>query len=167
MKSRYFYFGLAVVSALLTVAVLLFAFSQIAPALAKVDGGSSASVSQQSSTILARRLISVPFGVTAVNVVGDQLEVSGWGKCDLGGTFNVRVNVGQQSARARALGTSGGFECNGDQKVQWSTTARIVSNHAFVTGEDVDACSLATVFPESGAAIVNKWCPKVELTGSP
>lgn len=163
MKSRFIYFGLAVVSALLTVAVLLFAFSQIAPALARNDPGNSAGISQQPSTILARRLISVPFGVTAVNLVGDQLEVSGWGKCDVGGSFSVRVNIGQQSARARALGTSGGFVCSGEQKVQWSATADVVSSHTFVTGEDVDACSMAFVYPESGGVIVNKWCPSVPL----
>ena len=163
MKLRLFYFGLAVVSALLTVAVLVFVFSQIAPVTAAGATGSSPGVSQQPSTILARRLISVPFGVTAVNVVGDQLQVSGWGKCDVGGTFDVRVNVGQHSSNARALGTSGAFACSGDQKVQWTAAARVVSNHTFVTGEDVDACSMAFIYPEEGGVIVNKWCPAVPL----
>jgi len=163
MKSRYFYFGLAVVSALLTVAVLLFVFSQIAPAMAQSYAGNSASVSQQPSTILARRLISVPFGVTAVDLVGDQLHVSGWGECDVGGTFSVRVNVGQHSSRARALGTAGGFECGGEQHVPWTLTADVVSNHTFNTGEDVKACSMAFIYPESGSVIVSKWCPSVEL----
>jgi hypothetical protein len=162
MKSRYFYFGLAVVSALLTVAVLLFVFSQISPALAK-SSGSSAGISQQPSTILARRLISVPFGVNAVNLVGDQLQVSGWGECDVGGTFSVRVNVGQHSSKARALGTAGGFECVGEQHVPWTLTADVVSNHTFITGEDVKACSMAFIYPESGSVIVSKWCPSVEL----
>ena len=163
MKLRFFYLGLAVVSALLTIAVLVFVFSQIAPATAAGATRSQTGVSQQPSTILARRLISVPFGVTAVNVVGDQLQVSGWGKCDIGGTFNVRVNVGQHSSNARALGTSSAFACSGDQKVQWTAAARVVSNHTFVTGEDVDACSMAFVYPDEGGVIVNKWCPSVPL----
>ncbi len=162
MKRRLLLTGLGVVCALAAVALLLFVSSQAAPALADSLAGQNDSVTQQDPTILARRLISIPFGIQdSLGLVGDQeVLVEGHGNCTADGeTYSLRTTVTQGTAKAK--GNIQGV-CQGGEGFLWSVSANTNPAKTLQPG-DAQACGMAIVHTDHKGAIVKKWCKDVTL----
>jgi hypothetical protein len=158
MKRRLLLTGLGVVSALAAAALLLFVSSRAAPALA----GHNEGVTQQDTTILARRLISVPFGIQdSLGLVGDQeVLVEGHGNCTAdGNTFSLHTTVTQGTAKAK--GNIQGV-CQGGEGFMWSASATTNPAKTLQPG-DAQACGMAIIHTDQKGAIVKKWCKDVTL----
>lgn len=165
MKRRLLILSSAVVLALGTVGLFLFAASLVAPAFAGSRSSGQDFAVQQPETIVARRMISIPFGIdSSLNLMGDGriVQVSGHGNCgDSGQSFKLRVNVTQGSTHARASGSIQS-DCNPDTDFHWNTNAFAVPAFEFQPGP-ADACGMVIVYSPSSGARVGKWCKQVDL----
>lgn len=165
MKHRILVLSAAVVCALATVAIILFAASQLAPALAGSSSGSLDLAAQQPETIVARRLISIPFGIdSSLNLLADGqiVQVGGHGNCgETGQSYKLRVEVTQGSTHARASGATQSA-CEPDADFNWSTPAFAIPAFDFEPGP-AEACGMVIVYSPYSGASVGQWCKQVEL----
>lgn len=165
MKHRILILSTAVVSAFATVALFLFAASQVAPALADSASSSLDLAVQQPETIVARRMISIPFGIeSSLNLLGDGqiVQVSGHGNCgETGQSYKLRVEVTQGSTHAQASGRTQA-DCQPGADFHWSTPAFAIPAFDFQPGP-AQACGMVIVYSPHNGASVGKWCKQVEL----
>jgi hypothetical protein len=169
MKHRIVIISAAVAFGLAVSALVLFAASQTAPALAGTISSNMKESQQQPSAIVARRLISVPFGIDSplnMTADGQMIDVTGHGNCEeIGNTYNLRVNVTQESSGAKAKGNMQST-CQPDTQFQWSIAANANTVADFQPGS-AQACGMVVIYPERGGAGVYRWCKTVDLVESP
>lgn len=163
MKRRLLIISFGVICALAAAVLVLFAGSQAAPALADSFSGISESASQQGTTIIARRLISVPFGIqSSLGLLNEkQVMVAGHGKCGANGErYKLSTTVTQGNTKAK--GYVQGL-CEGSEMFMWSTVATANPSKAFRPG-GAEACGMAIIYTHHNGANVTKWCKEVTLT---
>lgn len=126
----------------------------------------SASVDTPSLTVMERRAISIPFGISSpltITADGGQVFVTGHGVCwDDGQLFDVHVRVAQSSTLAFAEGRSIDVCANGDRQI-WDATASAMDQTRFEAGP-ARACAEAVEFASQGIADEHRWCKDIELT---
>jgi hypothetical protein len=123
-----------------------------------------------STTALARRVISIPFGIETplalsannrlIRVAGHTGQVD----CEAGLQFHVRVTVTQQSTGAVAEGHAQ-ERCTGGSQT-WEALATTRGRTVFESGEAL-VCGFATVRDreDRGAIIFTRqWCRAITLT---
>ncbi len=165
MKRRIVYLSLSIVIAFTAAALLIFFSSQPDTALAKGIPGSQAAIPRQQTTIFARRLISVPFGIqdSLVMLNDHQVEVAGHGSCTADGTaFRLRTTV--QQGTAKAIGYLQG-DCNGADPLMWSTVASTNPAKTLQEGE-AKACGMVVIYAPGKGAITKQWCKPVTLSAA-
>lgn len=116
-------------------------------------------------TVLARRAISIPFGIVdslPLSADGQVIHVSGHGECPAGAeTFKLNVQVSQDSTRAPATGRTEGA-CPGGSSITWSAEAVAPGPIAFAQGSAL-ACGQAVIHFDKEGALTFKWCKPVTL----
>ncbi len=141
------------------------------------------------TTVLARRLISVPFGIqdnlTLTNN-GKSVTVQGHGICPTGGkNFQVDVTVSQDvdkvsgvlpgtgqnyllevvdgpvNTNGSAVGHTEG-QCVSGGKAQWQAEVKITGSQTFTSGVAL-ACGHAVVQVQNGDDFIDDWCKDVIL----
>lgn len=165
MKRRLFVISFGVVCALVAAGLVLFAGSRAEPALAEGLSGQVDSGSQQSTTIIARRLISVPFGIqSSLDLLNEkQVMVAGHGSCSTNGRmYKLMTTVTQGNVKAK--GNTQDL-CRGSESFMWSTVANANPAKTFRPGV-AEACGMAIIYSPNEGAIVKKWCKEVTLISS-
>jgi hypothetical protein len=146
-------------------ALVLFAGSRAAPALASSLSSHFDGASQQHTTIIARRLISVPFGIqSSLELVNEKdVMVAGHGGCSTDGErYKLGTTVTQGNTEAK------GYKqdlCQGDEMFMWSTIANANPSKVFQPGV-AEACGMVIVHTHHNGANVKKRCKEVTLTFS-
>jgi len=119
----------------------------------------------QEPLLVARRLISIPFGIDAslpIVEYGNAVVASGHGTCTEGGSwYRLRVDVVQASTGARAMGSTEG-DCLGGSALMWEALAVTPPPFAFEAGP-AEVCAMVQVFPDHGSVVVGKWCADVTV----
>jgi hypothetical protein len=165
MKRRLLIISCGVVCALATAALVLFAGSRVAPALASSLSGHFDGASQQHTTIIARRLISVPFGIQSSLALLNEKDVmvAGHGACGTAGErYKLSTTVTQGGVKAK------GYKqdlCQGNEMFMWSTIATANPSKSFKPGV-AEACGMVIIYNRHDGANVKKWCKEVNLTSS-
>jgi hypothetical protein len=158
------------IAALLLFAVTLGSAAQIQdPAATTLDAATTSlsaedAASSSSPVIIARRAISIPYGIDATLMLGDDgraVAVTGHGDCLGGETFGLMVFVWQQNkptivGLAAVEGT-----CTGGTQ-QWSADAFAQGDGFFVEG-DARACGIAQVRDVDNRTTAVHWCKDVRL----
>ena len=165
MKRRLFVISFGVVCALVAAGLVLFASSRAEPALADSLSGQIDSASQQSTSIIARRLISVPFGIQAsLELLNErQVMVSGHGSCATNGKmYKFRTTVTKGNVKGKGYRQD---LCQGSESFMWSTIASANPAKTFKPGP-AEACGMAIIYTPNEGAIVKKWCKEVTLISS-
>jgi hypothetical protein len=167
MKFRKLFVFASVIAGIFIIALFVFMASQAAPAgsFFTFRGHQSAQVSGDGSTILAMRLISIPFGIhdsLAITGNGQIVTVTGWGICPSGGgDFSIKATISQVSLNGLAVGRSLGT-CSGQEKVQWSADVNTPGSQTFSAGP-AQACGHVVVHREGQGDTVGDWCANVTL----
>ncbi|HSJ59362.1 MAG TPA: hypothetical protein VLC95_19410, partial [Anaerolineae bacterium] len=154
--------AVAVVLTLFAMALLLaVGFASVAV----VRDAAVPSVAEQDPLLVARRVISIPFGIDAsVPIVedGDAVVVSGHGVCPEGAeSYRLRVEVDQPSTGTRAMGVTEG-DCVGGTSLTWQAMAMTPPPFAFSPGP-AQACAMVQLFFSREGTIVHQWCVDVTL----
>ncbi len=165
MKFRLITLCTAVACGLGIVGVFLFAASQASPAMAANGWQEMARAPQPPAAIVARRMISIPFGIdSSLNLVADGqvVMVGGHGDCgDTGQSYKLRVDVTQGSTHARASGRLQS-DCQPGTPFMWSTPAFAIPAFDFQPGT-AQACGMVIVYSQHDGASVGQWCKQVTL----
>jgi hypothetical protein len=167
MKARIFFVVTSGLAGIAAMALFVFAASQAASAggFFSFDYNEFTSEPRNGSTILARRLISIPFGIQdnlELSEDGSTVTVQGHGDCPDGGEdFIVRVTLSQDSINGLAVGRTTG-ECSGGEQVPWQVDVNAPGLEAFTEG-DARACGHAVVHMHRQGDIVGDWCKVVTL----
>jgi hypothetical protein len=115
--------------------------------------------------VLARRAISIPFGIAdslELSADGQFINVSGHGECPEGAeTFKLNVNVSQDVTSAPAIGRTEGA-CPGGSTITWSAQAVASGSIAFEQGSAL-ACGRAVIHFDKEGALTFRWCKPVTL----
>jgi hypothetical protein len=112
--------------------------------------------------ILARRVISIPFGIADTLSLRNenQVLVTGTGICGPGGEdFRIQAQVTQDGVSAPAVGNTEGL-CLGNAPSSWQATAVLPGRHTFEPGA-ATACGMAVIHYQREGAITYQWCKAV------
>ena len=160
------------IAGIATIALIVFTASQAASARGffTFSPNQFAQESRDGTTILARRLTSIPFGIQdnlELSTDGQTVTVGGHGDCPDGGEdFRVKVTLSQDSFDGLAVGYVEG-QCESGVEVPWEVEVNVPGPKAFTPGE-AQACGHAVVHTAGGGEIVGDWCKSVTLeVGSP
>jgi hypothetical protein len=121
--------------------------------------------SPQNTTIIARRLISVPFGIQSSLALIDEKDVmvAEHGACSTDGErYKLSTTVTQGNVKAK------GYKqdlCQGNEMFMWATIATTNPSKSFKPGA-AEACGMVIVYNRHAGANVKKWCKEVTLTSS-
>lgn len=120
------------------------------------------------SDIVARRAISIPFGIDStlmMNADGTVIETTGHGRCAPNGlSFDVHVTLTQSESGARAKGNTQESCIEGEEQL-WSATAETFGPGTFQEGA-ARACAQAVTyiaFLNGDGSFIVGWCKDVEL----
>lgn len=116
-------------------------------------------------TILARRLISIPFGINSPLELapgGQSVVVTGHGDCTGGSSYRVQVRV-SQSGHPTVVGTGRTESGCPAGQFQWEAEATVHGNKSFNEGP-ASVCALAIVRDDAGNTVTYHWCKDVALT---
>ncbi|MEJ2599626.1 MAG: hypothetical protein P8Z00_14920 [Anaerolineales bacterium] len=165
MKHRILIISFGVACALAAAALVLFAGSRAAPLLADSQSGNFQGASQQSTTVIAHRLISVPFGIqSSLQLLNEKdVVVAGHGSCSTDGErYKLSTTVTQGNTKAK-----GYFQglCRGNETFMWSTVASANPSKIFKPGI-AEACGMVIVYTHHDGSNVMKWCKDVNLMSS-
>jgi hypothetical protein len=166
MKPRIFYVVLSLFVGVAAITLLIAAASFAASAAGPftMDNRPHAAETQNDVTILARRVISIPFGIDdslGLSEDGQTVAVAGHGDCVGGETFWLKVTVSQDSLNGLAVGFMEGV-CASDGEVSWSVDVNTPGSKSFSTG-DAQACGHVVVYFDHEGAIAHDWCKPVTL----
>jgi hypothetical protein len=120
--------------------------------------------SSPDTVIVARRIISIPFGIADSVVMQNdgQVLVSGHGICGAGGEwYRIKVDISQEGVSAPAVGHTEAL-CQGDDPSSWQALASLPGPHSFQQGTG-RACALAVIHYEREGAITYQWCKDVMI----
>ena len=112
-----------------------------------------------SGSLQARRLISVPFGISPTLTLFAErngVEVTGHGVCTSNGTVDIQVFVDQDLTHARAMGWRQ-WDCPKQTGWNWTVHADVIGPWAMAPS-DGQVCAIAVVRPESGPTQTFRWC---------
>ena len=131
---------------------------------------SALDVPQGEGELIARRAISIPFGIDDTAQLADEgnlVIVTGHGECEEGAeTFELRVRVTQGGNQAPAIGATSWSCANAGH---WEVTARTPPPFAFEEGA-AEVCPMAIVEVGPGGNVVRNqvsWgCQEVVLVDS-
>ena len=164
MKARFLQFGLVVVLASLLVLAFLTVTALAAPGRGSATYATI--VTNDVSAQLARRRISIPFGIDSplrLSEDGQSATVTGPAGCPEEGSYDLRVMLTQHDAKGIAKGETSGA-CSQDTGA-WQTEARALGSLQLSQGE-AQACAVVVVHLAKGAT-TKRWCKSVTLTSSP
>lgn len=166
MKSRIFYVVLSMFVGVAAITLLIAAASFAASAAGPftMDADKRVAEPQNDVTILARRVISIPFGIDdtlGLSEDGQTVAVVGHGDCVGGETFRLKVTVSQDSLNGLAVGFTEGV-CPSDGQVSWSVDVNTPGSKSFSAGV-AQACGHVVVFFDHEGAIAHDWCKPVTL----
>jgi len=164
MKQRLLKFSLVLLIPISIFAVLMAAFTSAETTRsAAANADQSVKNNGESPSVLARRLISIPYGIDSplpLSADGHMVQVSGHGECPDGGqSFMVQVTITQNGDQNRAMGVTQD-SCAG--QTSWSAVANTPGNQALQPGA-AEACGRAFIFGPSGDTLVGDWCKDVIL----
>ena len=171
MKSRFLYILLLVVLVLSAFVLALTFLNGISLSRNTLDfnqPGLDYVYDEDSSTgikVLARRAISIPFGIDDVlnlSADGKSIDVSGHGECPEGAeTYKLNITVNQDSTSAPAKGKTEG-NCPSGSSINWSTEALAPGPITFEEGSTF-VCGKAVIHFEEEGALTFSWCKEVRL----
>jgi hypothetical protein len=167
MKYRKLFVVAPIIAGIVMMAVFAFIMSRSAFAgnFFAFSNNQSAQASHDGTTILARRLISIPFGIQdslALSDDGQVVTVQGHGDCPAGGQdFQLKVTVSQDSLNGLAVGHTTG-QCVSGGRALWEVAVRTPDSKAFTPG-DALACGHVIVHTRGGGDVVGDWCKNVTL----
>ena len=191
MKPRmYFVIGsLATAIILLAVFIFITGHSASAGSFMNFNFSQPAENSGNGETILARRLISVPFGIQdnlTISNYGKSVTVLGHGICPTGGqNFTVDVTVSQDVNKVSGVvaGTGQNYllevangpensngpvvghtegQCVSGGKAQWQAEVKAIGSQTFTPGLAL-ACGHAVATVQGGDDFIDDWCKDVIL----
>jgi hypothetical protein len=165
MKRRLLIISLGVICAVAAAGLVLYTSSRAAPALVGSLSGQPAVASQEGTTVIARRLISVPFGIqSSLDLLNEKdVMVTGHGSCSAEGEmYKLGTTVTQGTAKAK--GYLQGL-CQGTEMFNWSTVAKANPSKNFKPGA-AEACGMVIIYNHQDGANVKKWCKEVTLISS-
>lgn len=155
------------IAGIATIAIIVFTVSQATSARGffTFNPNQFAQESRDGTTILARRLTSILFGIQdnlALSTDGQIVTVGGHGDCAAGGEdFRVKVTLSQDSFDGLAVGHVEG-QCENGVEVPWEVEVNAPGPKTFAPGE-AQACGHAVVHTGGGGDIVGDWCKPVTL----
>ena len=159
---RSFHAALPIVLAITLVGLLFFAFSLIASSAGPVQFFSG-QADQGASAVVARRLISIPFGIQDnLEIVydGGGVVVAGHGECPANGSyFQLKSTVTQNGVRAKGRTVDA---CTSGGRTLWTLTAVTPDSHLLEAGP-AEACAQAVIHNSAGGTDVYSWCKPVTL----
>lgn len=166
MKQRISYVVLSMFVGVAAITLLIAAASFAAEAAGPftMDTDRYVGEPQNDVTILARRVISIPFGIDdslSLSEDGQTATVTGHGDCVGGETYNLKITVSQDSLNGLAVGFTDG-ECASDGQISWSAGVNTPDSNSFSSGE-AQACGHVVVYFDKEGAIVHDWCKPVTL----
>lgn len=162
IRSRLILVGIPLAVAAAALVLMITAARAAAPA------GTEASFSAVSgagdfNSILARRAISIPYGIAdEIALQPGGALVTGHGVCpEASESHRVRVKVHQEGVPAPAVGFTGG-SCPAGEEISWSAAAALPGPHRFEPGT-AEVCAQAVILRERTDAITFRWCKSVQL----
>ena len=171
MKFRILYVVVPLALALTTMMLLLTLLNRIPSSRQSSDLSQPSSYNsieendRSGVTVLARRVISIPFGIVdnlPLSADGQVIQVSGHGECPEGAeTYKLNVNVSQDSTSAPATGRTEGA-CPGGSSITWFAEAVAPGPIAFDQGSAL-ACGNAVIHFDREGALTFRWCKPVIL----
>jgi hypothetical protein len=127
--------------------------------------GSSAIREINSTSVLALRLISIPFGISESAELlegGQVVRVTGHGECPEGSeTFRLRVQIGQQDIPAPGTGFIEGT-CPSGELITWVADVTAPEAFTFEPGP-AEVCGKAVIHRSREGAFTFDWCKEVIL----
>ena len=164
MKSRKLYVMLPLALGLAAVLLVLSSLGNVTWARQSADL-SPAESRGHDATILARRLISIPFGIAdslPLAADGKVIQVSGHGECPAGAeSFRLKVKVRQDGAPAPATGWTTGA-CPAGSTINWTAQAVAPGPNTFDSGS-AEACGHVVIQTDKKGAVTGQWCKTVTL----
>lgn len=166
MKPRIFYVATSMFAVVAAITLLIAAASFAASTAGRstLDNNRRVAEPQNDATILARRVISIPFGIDdslGLSEDGQTATVTGHGDCVGGETFQLKVTVSQDSLDGLAVGFTEGV-CASDGQVSWNVDVNTPGSKSLSAGI-AQACGHVVVFFDHQGAIAHDWCKPVTL----
>lgn len=168
MKSRILYIFLSSSIALAAVVLGMMLLSGIAgrgDVLSRPSTNETFTEDGGGVTVLARRIISIPFGIDDVlglSPDGQIVQVSGHGDCVEGAeSYKLSMSVTQGSNNAPAKGRTEGA-CPSGSSIRWSTEAVTPRPHTLAPGNAL-VCGHAVIHTNKEGAVTFDWCKTVTL----
>ena len=155
------------IAGIATIALIVFTASQAASARGffTFSPNQFAQESRDGTTILARRLTSIPFGIQdnlALSTDGQTVTVRGHGDCPDGGEdFNLRATISQDSLDGLAVGHTKG-QCVSGGLAFWTVEVMAPGPKTFSSG-DAQACGHVVIHRYGRGDFVSDWCKSVDL----
>lgn len=165
-RRRIRYLLISVGIAFQIMALIAIAINMMAPAdfAFRIDGSSDTRGGEYSS-VLARRLISIPFGIAEALTLesnGQVVQVTGHGNCPAGSeSFRLRAQVTQQGVPAPGTGFTEGT-CPSGGTITWSADVEAPEAFVFEPGP-AQVCGKAVIHRPQGGALTFDWCKDVIL----
>lgn len=164
MKQRLLKFSLILLIPVTILAVLMaVATNAETTNSAALDSSQPALNSNTDPSIIASRLISIPYGIDSplpLSTDGQTVQVTGHGECPDGGeSFMIQVTLTQNGPQNRAMGVT---QDNCEGQSSWSAVANTPGNKTLTPGP-AQACGRAFIFSPAGDTLVGEWCVDVIL----
>lgn len=161
---RSFYAAVPIILAIALVGLLVLMFGWFKSDHKPFDQFSRQPV-EEASAILARRIISIPFGIDtnlAIIEAGGGVMVSGHGVCPAQGEyFQLKSTVTQAVTGVRAKGRTEAV-CSASGPSLWSLQAVTPDSKRLEAGP-AQACAQAVIHTREQGALVYEWCKDVSL----
>jgi hypothetical protein len=145
---------------LAAVGVLVLTASVSAP----YQAGQESGFEPDGVTVLARRVISIPFGISDRGyLLGDSsILVSGHADCGPGGDwYQIRVNVTQEGTSGQAVGRMED-QCMENGSGSWQVQAAVPPGQSFTAGP-ARVCAMAVIHYEHQGAVAHQWCRDIMI----